>query len=178
MGLANYNNMKLITSTTFTLSQLVDLLTALENNMYTQPIAIGSGSSIGMHVRHILELYQCLLRDYTAGTVNYDNRARNTVIENNRAYATTVVEDILEGLNALPCDKTLCIVENQSEHEEADLVMSTLNRELLYNLEHCIHHMAIIAICVRAEFPQIELCPNFGKAYSTIRYEKSKVCVQ
>lgn len=170
--------MKLITSTTFTLSQLVDMLSILENSMYIQPIAIGSGSSIGMHVRHILELYQCLLRDYEVGVVNYDNRARNSLIENNSIYASTVIEDILEGLNGLPCDKTLCIVDDQSEHEASDVVQSTLNRELLYNLEHCIHHMAIIAICVRAEFPQIELSPNFGKAHSTIRYEKSKVCVQ
>jgi hypothetical protein len=170
--------MKLITSTTFTLSQLVAMLSTLENNMYAQPITISNGSSIGMHVRHILELYQCLLRDYEAGVINYDNRARNQLIETNSTYAITVIEDILEGLKDLPCDKTLCIVENQSEHEAFDLVQSTLNRELLYNLEHCIHHMAIIAICVRAEFPQIELSPNFGKAYSTIRYEKSKVCVQ
>lgn len=172
--------MKLANTTTFVFSQLVDLLNTLSEQEYTQALTICNGSSIGMHVRHIVELYQSLLRDLPSGVVDYDNRARSTLLETSIGYAITTIEQIEQHLQRLPFDAELSIVDRGAPAVTNTFAMveSTLKRELMYNQEHCIHHMAIIAICVRATFTHITIDPDFGKAYATIRYEKSNLCAQ
>jgi hypothetical protein len=54
-------------------------------------------------------------------------------------------------------------------------VESNYLRELLYNLEHCIHHQALIKVAV-LQNPTILLSENFGVAHSTIEYRKQ--CAQ
>lgn len=172
--------MKLANSTTFVFSQLVELLSSMSEQEYTQALPICKGSTIGMHVRHIVELYQCLLRDLPSAIVDYDNRARNQLLQNSIAYATTAFEQIEQQLELLPHDAPLSVLDRETPAVTGAyaLAVSSLQRELLYNQEHCIHHMAIIGMCVRAAFPHIPIDEDFGKAYATIRYEKSCVCVQ
>jgi hypothetical protein len=45
-------------------------------------------------------------------------------------------------------------------------------RELVYNIEHAVHHMAIIKIGVREIATYIDLPTDFGIAASTIRYKE------
>ncbi|MDH3651116.1 MAG: hypothetical protein OEQ53_15620, partial [Saprospiraceae bacterium] len=49
-------------------------------------------------------------------------------------------------------------------------VPSNVARELLYNLEHLIHHLAIIRIAMREVEPDVELGAHFGVAPSTLLY--------
>jgi hypothetical protein len=51
-----------------------------------------------------------------------------------------------------------------------ELTATTL-RELLYNLEHCIHHQALIKVAV-LESDTIFVNENFGVARSTLNIEK------
>lgn len=48
-----------------TLSQLIDA-------EYIQPSKILSAATIGQHVRHIIELFQCLETGYEEGIINYE----------------------------------------------------------------------------------------------------------
>lgn len=54
-------------------------------------------------------------------------------------------------------------------------IQSNYYRELLYNLEHCVHHQALIKVAV-LQFENILIDDNFGVARSTIEYRKQ--CVQ
>jgi hypothetical protein len=54
---------------------------------------------------------------------------------------------------------------------------SNIERELMYNIEHTIHHLAIIKIGLNAVAPQIALSEHFGVAPSTIRH-KQNICAQ
>ena len=54
-------------------------------------------------------------------------------------------------------------------------VNSTYFSEIIYNLEHTIHHMAYIRIAIN-ELGSIKLPAEFGVAASTNRFRK--VCVQ
>jgi hypothetical protein len=56
-------------------------------------------------------------------------------------------------------------------------VNSTYFRELVYNIEHAIHHFAIMAIAVKSNFQEVTLAENFGTAYSTIQFQE-KQCAQ
>lgn len=155
------------------LVQLSSLLAQMKNEEYTLPLEVFSGSSIGQHVRHTLEFYSCLL-DAKDGFVNFDNRERNPKIENDLDFALITIENISSSLNSLKEDKPM-ILEGvlggalQSTH-------TSMHRELLYVIEHAVHHMAIIKIGFVLNFPKIQIPKNFGIAESTITYRKE--CVQ
>jgi hypothetical protein len=40
-----------------------------------------SSATIGEHTRHVIEMFQCLLNNYESGVVNYDERARDIVLQ-------------------------------------------------------------------------------------------------
>ena len=48
-------------------------------------------------------------------------------------------------------------------------------RELLYNLEHCIHHQALIKVAV-LQLEHLQIDADFGVARSTIEYRNQ--CAQ
>ena len=58
---------------------------------------------------------------------------------------------------------------------EEILIESNYHRELLYNLEHCIHHQALIKVAI-LQLENILVNDNFGVARSTIEYRNQ--CAQ
>lgn len=63
----------------------------------------------------------------------------------------------------------------QSVDGEEVRIESNYFRELLYNLEHCIHHQALIKVAV-LQLDYLQIDPDFGVARSTLEYRKQ--CVQ
>lgn len=57
---------------------------------------------------------------------------------------------------------------------DEQLITTNLYRELIYNLEHAVHHMAIMKIAMPEIAPYIVLPPDFGIALSTIQYHKNQ----
>ncbi len=60
-------------------------------------------------------------------------------------------------------------------YENQVSIQTNYFRELLYNLEHCIHHQALIKVAV-FQLENIKVTENFGIAPSTIEYKKQ--CAQ
>ena len=154
-----------------TLSELQKVLKQLSVQDYTKPIQNLGNSSIGQHNRHIIELFQCLLNGYESGVLNYDNRSRNLLIENNIEYANESIDYIISALGKPNKIMTL----HQLLNNETVTIKTNYFRELLYNLEHCIHHQALIKVALY-EMNNINVDSNFGVAPSTIEYKKR--CVQ
>lgn len=151
--------------------QLRNLLVSLHEDQYTAPCATLSGASIGQHLRHILELFICLEIGYHSGIVNYDKRKRDIRIETDREFAKSVLEEVL--LNTQRKNKVLLLESGLSETEAGQMFLETnFYRELLYNIEHAVHHMALIRIGV-ASMGFNELPEKFGVAASTMKYRKS-----
>lgn len=154
-----------------TLTELSDLLFQLSNDEFTSPSEELSNSTIGEHTRHIIELFQCLLNQYQAGTINYDNRLRDYGIQTDTDQAQMAIAAILFSV-AKP-NKNLVLQQVIDEIEVT--IESNFHRELLYNLEHCIHHQALIKVAV-LQLKHLQIDENFGVARSTIEYRKQ--CVQ
>lgn len=159
------------------LNQLKSLAHHLKNEDYTRALDLLGGNSIGKHYRHIIEFYQCLLG--TQGIVNYDKRNRSLDLENNTDFAVEIIDTIIAALVNKPIvDDCFYEADFSNNGGENIKVKTSFSRELAYNIEHTIHHMAIIQIVVRYYFPQIILEEGFGVAASTLRYQHQTSCAQ
>lgn len=150
------------------LSELSTLLQQLSNQRYTAPRPELSNSSIGEHVRHIIELYECLLHGYTAGVVNYDMRKRDKAIQEDTGVAIERIESIS---NSIAQENIPLVLEQQVGGEKME-IESNYYRELLYNFEHTIHHQALIKVAL-IQIGNIAVTDNFGVAPSTIEYRSN-----
>ncbi|MEO0899212.1 MAG: hypothetical protein AAFY71_22565 [Bacteroidota bacterium] len=150
-------------------------LTALTHNEYCQGLEVLSGSSLGQHTRHVIEFYQCLVDQCKEGKVNYDCRKRNLMIEQNPDFALQVIEDILQKLPLFRQDKAVKLIcDYDNGVDENSFTWSSYGRELAYNIEHTIHHLAMIKIGLRQMRPDIALPQGFGVAPSTIRHQNKE----
>lgn len=161
----------LILSINNSLDELIDVLSQITNSEYSNQCAALSNSTIGEHSRHIIEMFQCLQNNYESGIVNYDRRERNILVQTDTDYAVSqigIIQNSLEKQNKK-------IELHQIIDGEEIRVESNYLRELLYNLEHCIHHQALIKVAV-LQNPSVLVGENFGVARSTIEYRKQ--CAQ
>ena len=154
-----------------TLNELSDLLSQLSNSDYSLPCRELSNSSIGQHSRHIIELFQCLESQYDNGIVNYDNRLRDYEIETNVNTAQMAIVSII---NSIEKPNKVLFLQQKIDNEVIH-IDTNYNRELLYNLEHCIHHQALIKVAV-LKMKHLQINDDFGVAKSTIEFRKQ--CVQ
>lgn len=161
----------LIASLTKTLNELLDLLSQISDTDYSCPYHQLSNATIGEHTRHIIEMFQCLENQYKNGIVNYDIRKRDYLIQTNTDFAQKC---ILQILNQIEKPNKSLQLQQIIDGEEL-LIDTNYNRELLYNLEHCIHHQALIKVAV-IQSETIKIDENFGVARSTIEYRKQ--CAQ
>ena len=153
------------------LDELTDLLNQLSDKDYSKSCLALSNATIGEHTRHILEMFQCLQNGYDLGIINYDNRERNNRIQTETDFAKQCITEIKAGLQS---ENKIMFLE-QFIDGLTMRIQSNYYRELLYNLEHCVHHQALIKVAV-LQFENILIDDNFGVARSTIEYRNQ--CVQ
>ncbi|CAM2934511.1 hypothetical protein [Flavobacterium frigoris] len=161
----------LIPSIKNSLNELIDLLEQLSNAEFSKPCQLLSNSTIGEHTRHIVEMFQCLENNYYSGIVNYDKRPRNILIQTDTTYA---ISQIVAIQRLLEKENKKIELQQIIDNEEVR-IDSNYFRELLYNLEHCIHHQALIKVAV-LQSETIFVNENFGVARSTIEYRNQ--CAQ
>jgi len=153
------------------LGELSLLLDQLSNAEYINPCPALSNATIGQHTRHIVEMFQCLDNSYDSGIVNYDKRERDIMIQTDTAFAQRAIEKVRSKVNR--ANKKLLL--NQVVDGSPIVIQTNYYRELLYNLEHCIHHQALIKVAVM-QYQDIVIGDHFGVASSTIEYRSQ--CAQ
>ena len=169
--------MNLLEATISKLANVQFYLRNLDETAYREPLELLSFASIGEHTRHILEFYICLLEQSKAGKVNYDQRRRDKAIQSDPRVASTVLSTVVEHLHTIDVGQQLQLeICYDADQEVLNIVDTSLERELVYNLEHVIHHLAIIKIGLAVIAPQLSLPEDFGVAPSTMRFKKS--CAQ
>ena len=161
----------LIPSINSSLNELIDLLKQLSDKEFSNPCEQLSSASIGEHTRHIIEMFQCLENQFECGVVNYDKRDRNKQIQTDTNFANHQIEIIK---NNLEKENKKIELQQIIDGEEVR-IDSNYFRELLYNLEHCIHHQALIKVAILIS-DNIKINENFGVARSTIEYRNK--CAQ
>ncbi len=151
------------------LGYLQRLLLQLSDEQYLRPVQHLDQSTIGGHSRHIIEILQCVLKGYDPGRVDYIRRNRDLLLETSRETALQAIDELVNKL-ARP-DKILSLevaAQPESSYRE---ITTTYNRELVYIIEHTIHHLALIKVAL-VEM-KLDLVSNeFGVAYSTLLYRQ------
>ena len=154
-----------------TLEQFKEILVQLPSDCYANCCDILSNATIGQHTRHIIELYVCLIKGYEAADVSYDRRERNKRIEQELPFALEQLEWIQANLEKP--NKEVKITYELGGIQNC--LQSNYYREVMYNLEHTIHHHALIKVGIQ-HFTTIELPESFGVAPSTLQHRAA--CVQ
>jgi hypothetical protein len=157
------------------LKSLSSLLLLLNDRQYNQKIAHLGDASIGGHTRHIIELLKCVANGYNAGTVDYFNRERNLMIETDKSIAINEINILSDKL--LQPDKQMKLLVDDADNISPLYVTTTYFREVVYNGEHAIHHLALIRVALR-EMKLTIVEDDFGMAYSTIQYLASQTAIQ
>lgn len=155
--------------TSITLLQVSEVIQLLNDNQYAKPLDVLPDNSVGKHIRHVVEFYQCLLNGLKDGIIDYDSRERNNLIETDMAYTQKVIEDIINAIDVTNNKKMLLKI---TYGENSFTIPTSFLRELVYNIEHTIHHLAIIKIGIKSHFPSLVLPENLGVAHSTIKYQQ------
>ena len=140
------------------IAENIALLHQLTNEEFTTRIPQLSDATIGEHMRHIIELFDCLLSNYNLGIINYDDRKRDIRIQSDVNFAISMLENQLDSIEKP--NKELSLVHGCNSNEEP--LTTNYYRELLYNLEHSIHHQALIKVALFG-FKNIEISRNFNK---------------
>lgn len=123
-------------------------------------------SSLGQHARHILEHYQCFISQVGSGNeLNYDLRCRNLKLESERSYCLSVIDEIIEQLQAIHwLDKDISHADDYSQ----SAAKSSLCRELMFLVSHTQHHNAMIAAMQRLSGNSVD--ESFGVANATLNH--------
>lgn len=155
------------------LRTLRNLILKLTDDEYTQQLPQLDGASIGKHIRHVVELYETLVSLTDESVISYDKRARDPKTEQNRLAAAGKIDYLFARIESVENDRDLILLADYSTTEREPLrIHTTLFRELAYNLEHSIHHQAVIRIALNIMNLARHADASFGYAPSTIRHNK------
>jgi hypothetical protein len=154
------------------LGQLQSVLYQIRQDDYSKRSITLENGTIGKHVRHVLEFYECLLNNSDADYICYEDRKRNILLEENVRFAEDYLMEMIDRLNTIETNKRILIKCKYGNDET--LTETSLYRELIYNIEHTVHHLAIIRIAIKTELSYINLDTSFGYADSTLQFLKTK----
>jgi translation initiation factor 2B subunit (eIF-2B alpha/beta/delta family) len=163
--------MQLQQATFSILDQVEFVISQIKNDDYTKPVDVFNNSTIGQHFRHTLEFFQILMAGYERGGVSYDKRVHDKSIETDKNLALDIIKKSKEFIASCDMKKPLILEVNYDLDNSSDIIVgSNMAREVTYNVEHAIHHMAIIKIGLQVLCPYVKIPYGFGVAISTLRY--------
>jgi hypothetical protein len=139
------NSRDLVAENICTLTQAVDLIEGLADEVYANNASDIFVSGVGRHMRHVLDFYRCFIQGYP-GRIDYDRRLRSTAIETERRVAVSQIKAIMEALKTLADEELEVVVKNddvRQRRDEAGFNRSTVVRELQFLSFHAIHHYCL-----------------------------------
>lgn len=166
----------LVESNVQALDMTVDLLSSLPADRLVQIQRPYFESSLGKHIRHVLDHYICFQRDFSKGLIDYDQRQRDCQLEKDKDYMLSRIKQLRQFLLSItsssqvdqPLQVLMC---NDVDTPSGDTTESTLGRELQFLQGHSVHHFALMAAMLRFSGDNVD--HDFGIAPSTLAHEKT-----
>lgn len=134
----------IIESTIQTLKKAEVLLNSLGNSQLCDATVPPYYSSIGSHIRHILDFYDCVLRGDGENTIDLTARSRNKTVEADCDCALSYLNSILQQLKNATFDNGKSILVLDDLGMGKTQIAYTFGALLAQANSHTIHHYAII----------------------------------
>lgn len=148
------------------------LLNNLSTPQYNQIAEPFLQSSIGQHMRHILDVFHATMSWPNNEIIDYDTRRRTHLVEKDKALAIDEwlhISEWLKGIEYEQLSKKLKVKHEISANRKISaLSHSTFARELSFISSHAVHHFALIRVSL--SFQGISPSDTFGMAPSTATY--------
>ncbi|WP_054113244.1 hypothetical protein [Marinagarivorans algicola] len=131
---------------------------------------------VGKHLRHIYDHFLAVKKGIDSGCIDYNLRNRGGLLEADITASAQQLTVLLTWCHQLPryaavFDQTLRVESEVDCLQQALLPFdSTLARELLYLINHTIHHVAYVKLLLSTR--QIVLPASVGLAPSTATFER------
>ena len=126
-----------------TLQKASNLLSNLSDKVLSDDSIPPYYSSVGSHIRHVLDFYDCILKP--KNKFDLTSRCRYIEVETNCETAITYLDDInyrLNNLNIIDMKKEVIVVDDLGVGKEE--ITYTYSALLAQANSHAIHHYAII----------------------------------
>ena len=131
------------------LNRGINLLNSIDDNQYSDNSTAPYYSSIGVHMRHILDVFDCIFRGLESGKVDLSDRKRNELAESRVNFGIHYFEEIINKLHELEGEDLNEMIEVK---DDLGLGMVTANYTLAAALiqahSHAIHHFASIGYII------------------------------
>ena len=157
------------------LTQCSDFIQFLPEGYYQQkPDHVAFG--VNRHMRHIVDHYHAVKIGIEVGCIDYNFRQRGALMETDVAACNEQLDNLQKWLSELLADGQIpnsikVISEVNFSETESLKLQSTLCRELLYVLNHSVHHLAYMALI--AKHWGLDVPENLGVAPATASYLRS-----
>lgn len=160
------------------LQQTAAVVQSIDTAAYTSRSNAFHGGTIGAQVRHCLDHIRAVLSGVATGSVDYDNRQRETQVELDPVAAANEFNLLRKQLVTLRTtqDQPLKVRMRVAVDQPGVQSVSTLGRELAFVLSHTIHHGAMIAAMIIAQGGSVP--QDFGFAPSTLAHLQDNACAQ
>ncbi|MCF6220876.1 MAG: DinB family protein [Robiginitomaculum sp.] len=127
----------------------IKLLNTISDAQYTDVSAKPYHSSIGSHMRHILDVFDCIFEGLDGGHIDFTARKRNPLVERSAGVGIAYFEQVLVKLEALK-DADFDQIINVSDDLGLGMVTAkyTLAAALIQAHSHAMHHFASLGYII------------------------------
>ncbi len=140
-------------------------------------------SSIGQHLRHIIDLYLALINRANADVINYDVRRRGHGVESVRNIGLQELNGIRQWVSEITSEEieqqTTVSTEVAMSSQQTAEFASSFGRELCFASSHLTHHLALMAVIAKMTGKDVD--PTLGLAAATathLREQEPTTCAR
>lgn len=127
----------------------IRLLNCIIDDEYSNCTIAPYYSSIGIHMRHILDVFDCVFDGLESGNINLINRKRNELAENCTQHGIAYFEEILHRLKLLEnADFNKIVMVTDDLGLGIVSANYTLGGILIQAHSHAIHHFASVGYVI------------------------------
>lgn len=130
------------------LNRGVALLNSINDEQYSNLSVAPYYSSIGAHMRHILDVFDCVFDGLETGKVDLAARKRNELAEQKTAFGIDYFDKTIEKLDTLKVDLSQMVEVSDDLGLGEVTVGYTLASALIQAHSHAIHHFASIGYII------------------------------
>ena len=139
----------MISAITNNLQRGIKLLNTIDESQYTDVSVAPYYSSIGIHMRHILDVFDCVFIGLESNNVDLSARKRNELVEQKINLGLDYFSEIITNLEDLKAENLDIIVQVKDDLGLGVITANyTLASILIQAHSHAIHHFASIGYII------------------------------